>query len=402
MKSLIFGTVFWLASSLVAYVYIGYPLLLALFCRRRNGPLSSNEALLPRVTLLISAYNERGVIKEKLCNSLALDYPRDLFEVIVISDCSDDGTDEIVAQYAMFGVRLVRQSQRLGKSAGLNLGVRQATGEILVFSDANAIYQSDAIRQLVGHFADPRVGYVVGNARYTDTPGQPASAESEGLYWKLETWLKRKESEFGSVVGGDGAIYAIRREFFTPLRPTDINDFLNPLQIIARGHRGVFEPAAVCYEEAGDSFAKEFRRKVRIVSRSLNAISRAPGVLLPWTQPRHWFALISHKLLRWFVPFFLILSLCSSLALWSRPFYKYAALLQLVFYSLALGGLTVVRRHRSIRIFYLPYYFCVVNLASLIGIMKSFRGSLSPTWQTVRHDSLTQLDPPVRFAKRER
>jgi cellulose synthase/poly-beta-1,6-N-acetylglucosamine synthase-like glycosyltransferase len=287
----------------------------------------------------------------------------------------------------------------MGKSAGLNLGVRQALGNILVFSDANAMYEPDSIRLLVRHFSDPRVGYVVGNARYVEHLGQAASAGSEGLYWKLETWLKEKESDFGSVVGGDGAIYAIRRELFTPLRPTDINDFLNPLQIIVRGYRGSYDRAAICYEEAGDSFAKEFRRKVRIISRSLNAVRRAPRTLLPWTQPRHWLALVSHKVLRWLAPVFLLVLFLVSICLWQSHYYRATLFFQMAFYLLALMGWLLQKRNQCPRVLYLPYYFCLVNLASLFGVVKFLSGSMSPTWQTIR-ESPAKSGGSTRFAKR--
>ena len=390
----------WIAAALVVYVYLGYPLLLVVISRRRRAPPLPKDSDLPIVTLLISAHNEKSVIAEKLQNAHALDYPQNRLDILVVSDCSDDGTDEVVLRYAANGVRLVRSPERVGKSAGLNLGIRQALGEILVFSDANAMYESDAIRLLVRHFSDPRVGYVVGNARYVEHLGQAASAESEGLYWKLETWLKEKESDFGSVVGGDGAIYAIRRELFTPLRPTDINDFLNPLQIIVRGYQGRYDRTAVCYEEAGDSFDKEFRRKVRIISRSFNAVRRAPRVLLPWTQPRHWLALVSHKVLRWFAPIFLLMLFLVSICLWHSPFYRAALFLQLAFYLLALMGWIVQKRNECPRVLYLPYYFCLVNVASLFGVVKCFSGSLSPTWQTIRENPSAKSGSATQFAKR--
>lgn len=391
---------FWTSATLIFYAYAGYVILAYLLARFASRPVTLPGGSLPRVTLLISAFNERAVMGEKLENALALDYPQERFEVLVVSDCSDDGTDEIVREFAPRAVRLIRQAERLGKSSGLNLGVLQASGEILVFSDANAMYEPDALHQLVRHFADPRVGYVVGCARYRTGAERSPSAESEGLYWKLETWLKQKESEFGSVVGGDGAIYAIRRELFTPLRPTDINDLLNPLQIIARGYRGAYEPDAVCYEEAGDSFEKEFRRKVRIISRSLNALRRAPRMLLPWTQPRHWFALVSHKLLRWLAPVFLFLLFFATAALWKSPIYRLMLVLQMVFYALAGIGWVMARRSgdRTSRILYLPYYFCLVNLASLLGIGKFLTGSLSPTWQTIRQESPVEPDSAARPA----
>lgn len=393
--------IFWTFAVLIVYVYIGYPLLLFLLAARKNRISSPNRNDCPFVTFLISAYNERSVIREKLANALSLDYAKDHMEIMVISDCSDDGTDEIVKEFERRGVRLIRQAARLGKSAGLNLGVERASGAILVFSDANSIYQPNALRELVGHFADPSVGYVVGNCAYVAAHGQAPSAESEGLYWKLETWLKEKESDFGSVVGGDGAIYAIRRELFTPLRATDINDFLNPLQIIVKGFRGVYNREAVCHEEAGDSFEKEFNRKVRIISRSLNAVRRAPRVLLPWIQPRHWLALISHKILRWFVPLFLVATLVSSFLLWPSPFYRAAALVQSLFFVFAAAGWIMESRLRSFKPLYLPYYFCLVNVASLLGIYKFFVGSLSPTWQTIRHQPPTNPGQQGHLASKE-
>jgi cellulose synthase/poly-beta-1,6-N-acetylglucosamine synthase-like glycosyltransferase len=401
MQSAIFQIFFFIFSALIAYMYLGYPILLFVLTRSRKKCALPPSLPFPNVTLLISAYNEKSVISEKIQNALALDYPDGLLEIVVVSDCSSDGTDEIVTKFANHGVKLIRQTERLGKSAGLNLAVSQASGRVLVFSDANAIYQPDAIRQLVQHFDDPRVGYVVGNARYVERLAQASSAKSEGLYWRLETWIKQKESDFGSVVGGDGAIYAIRQELFTPLLPTDINDFLNPLQIISKGYRGIYEPRAVCFEEAGDSFEKEFGRKVRIISRALNAIRRAPAVLLPWTQPRHWLALISHKLLRWFAALFLILLLLVSILLWHSVFYRTVLLFQLIFYVLAAAGWALGKRHAIPRIFYLPYYFCLVNLAALYGVKKFLSGSLSPTWQTIRQDTQENSEVSAQLPERK-
>jgi cellulose synthase/poly-beta-1,6-N-acetylglucosamine synthase-like glycosyltransferase len=383
---MVIETIFWLSGLVVVYVYAGYPLLLSLLARFMSKPKWFDEQFVPSVTLLISAFNEEDVIAGKIENALASEYPAEQLEIIVISDCSDDGTDDIVRLFSSRNVRLVRQQERLGKTSGLNLGVSQAHGEFLVFSDANAIYQTDAIRQLMKHFGDPKVGYVVGNARYVEKKGQAASAESEGIYWKLETWMKQKESEFGSVVGGDGAIYAIRRELYSPLRATDINDLLNPLQIIARNYQGLYEPAAICSEDAGDSFEKEFRRKVRIISRSLNAVRRAPSVLLPWVQPRHWFALMSHKVLRWLAPLFLLTVLSANLLLWPSPVFRPLAILQLAFYFLALTGWILGERRKISRVFYLPYYFSLMNFASFLGLLKFLTGSLSPTWQTIRQE----------------
>ncbi|HKV62620.1 MAG TPA: glycosyltransferase family 2 protein [Candidatus Acidoferrum sp.] len=380
----ILAFVFWGCLGLLVYVYVGYPLLLTLLARFSDAPFPDSDLPAPPVTLLISAFNESQVIAAKLENSLTLEYPNDRLEIVVISDSSDDGTDEIVQQYSPRGVRLLRQEPRMGKTAGLNLGVSEARGQILVFSDANAMYQPDAVRRLVRHFSNPRVGYVVGNARYYEKGTESQSAQSEGLYWKLETYLKKKESIFDSVVGGDGAIYAIRRELYLPLLPTDINDFLNPLQIISRGYAGVFEPAAVCYEEAAQDFSQEYRRKVRIISRSLNALGRVPEVLNPLRNARHWFLLVSHKVLRWFAPFFMVFCFAASFALWKFPFYKYGAILQTAFYALALIGWKWRPENKFGEIISLAFYFCLVNLASLVGCIKCFRGDLSGKWAPPR------------------
>jgi cellulose synthase/poly-beta-1,6-N-acetylglucosamine synthase-like glycosyltransferase len=375
---------FWLNAGLLVYVYAGYPVILGLLARLMGRGTKEQEEREPTVTLVISAYNESAVIEEKIENSLALEYPKDRLEVMVVSDCSDDGTDEIVKRYAGRGVRLVRQDERRGKSAALNLAVPQAAGQILVFSDANAMYRPDAVGHLAKYFGDPRIGYVVGNARYIESASATQAAESEGLYWKLETWLKKKESAVYSVVGGDGAIYAIRRELYTPLLPTDINDFLNPLQIIQRGYRGIFEPLAVCYEEAAGSFKKEFRRRVRIISRSFTAVRRAAGVLNPFRHTRHWFLLMSHKVLRWLAPFFMIAMLAAALLMWKSPVYRIASLLQLAFYGMAVGGWILQHRKRNFTPFSIPFYFCLVNVASLIGCIKSIRGDLSGVWTPPR------------------
>jgi cellulose synthase/poly-beta-1,6-N-acetylglucosamine synthase-like glycosyltransferase len=384
--TLIIEIAFWLSALALFHVYVGYPLIM-LVLSRRVGSHGVPDGVLPSVSLIVSAHNEERVIVAKLKNAIALDYPKDLLEIMVVSDCSDDGTDKLVHQFSSSGVILIRQSRRLGKSAGLNLGVPQTSGEVLVFSDANAFYRPDAIRQLARHFSNPRVGYVVGNSRYDESSETPPSAQSESLYWTFETWLKKCESRFHSVVGGDGAIYAIRRELFSLLQPTDINDFINPLQIVNRGYVGIFEPDAISYERAAATFRQEFRRKTRIVSRSLQAVTRVAGVLNPFRNPRHWFALVSHKVLRWFAPCFMTLLLVASLALWNSPFYRFAVLSQGVFYLLAAVGSLLSLTPAQWRLFYVPYYFCLVNAAALVGIFQCMAGNLSSTWTHVRLDS---------------
>ena len=374
-------TVFWIFLVTIAYVYAGYPLLLVVAGRSTSPALRGQPSEWPRVTLVISAYNEEAVIESKLRNALETDYPKKLFQVLVVSDASDDRTDDLVTGFQ--GVQLLRMRERAGKTSGLNEAVRLAKGEIVVFSDANAMYERRAIKALVEGFSDPDVGAVVGQSTYVE--GDYDSERSEGLYWRYETWLKIMESRTGSVVGGDGAIYAIRRERFEPMAADALSDFVNPLQIVRGGFRCVYEPGARSIERAADSFEKEFRRKVRIVNRAWRAMVSMKSLLNPFVHG--WFAvkLISHKVLRWWVPVFLIGLFLVNLALWDvSNFYRLSLVLQLVFYLAALTGWVMTRRRAVPAMLYVPYYFCLVNLASLVGMIDAWRGLTYTTWSTAR------------------
>lgn len=380
---------FWLASFLVVYPYLVYPFLLRLLAAWRppHSGASVKSAMPPPVTLIISAYNEEAVIARKLDNTLALDFPADRLEVIVASDASSDSTDDIVRKVAAADgrVRLVRQDERRGKSAILNRAVAAAGGEIVVFSDANAMYEPDALNRLLEGFADPNVGYIVGAALYTDAEGRRAG-ESEGLYWKLELFLKHLESKFHSVVGGDGAIYAIRRSLFWTLKDDDISDFVNPLQIIAAGYRGLFCPAARCYEKAGETLEKEFRRKRRIVNRSWRAVCRYGRRLSLREHGRFLFMLVSHKVIRWFaLPLIVVAWSANTALLGYAPLYTWTWLAIDASMAIAVAGAMLGRyglgQPRIVSIF---HYFYVINLAGLLGIWDEWRGVRHVTWDHIR------------------
>jgi cellulose synthase/poly-beta-1,6-N-acetylglucosamine synthase-like glycosyltransferase len=375
--------VFWVLGGLIAYVYAGYPLLLALLTGlglRRPIAIGAGE---PGVTLLVSAFNEAEVIAAKIENTLALDYPRAQLDVIVISDASDDGTDAIVERYASQGVRLLRMNDRGGKTLGLNAAVRIARGEIVVFSDANAMYQRDALRKMVRNFADPAVGAVVGESTYEEAAG--GAQQSEGLYWKYETAIKRLETQLGSTVGGDGAIYAIRRALYRDMRADALSDFVNPMQIVMSGQRCIYEPQARSVEEAAEGFDKEFRRKVRIVNRAWRATWTLPALLNPLRYGLFSLQLVSHKLLRWLMPLFLVGFFAVNLLLIeSGVVYRASLALHLVLYALALLGY-LARGSKSLpRALSVPYYFCLVNIASARGIIEAYRGRTYTTWATPR------------------
>lgn len=376
--------VFWLLGGLIVYVYAGYPLLLlvlpALGARR---PVAADENYELTVTLVVSAFNEAEVIAAKILNSLALDYPREKLEIVVVSDASDDGTDAIVEQFAAQGVRLLRMNERGGKTVGLNAAVRAATGDVVVFSDANAMYLPDAVRKMVRNFADPAVGAVVGESTYEDADG--GAQQSESLYWKYETGIKRLETQIGSTVGGDGAIYAIRRTLYRDMRADALSDFVNPMQIVMGGYRCIYEPAARSVEEAAEGFEKEFRRKVRIVNRAWRATWTLPALLNPLRYG--WFPvqLVSHKLLRWLMPVFLIgFFVASAALLGAGPLYGVIFIVQCALYLLALLGYLARSRPAMPRAMSIPYYFCLVNIASARGIIEAYRGRTYTTWATPR------------------
>lgn len=374
----------WLSIFLVVYVYAGYPVLLLVKQKWFGARPRSVADIEPPVTLVISAYNEEDVIAEKIENSLALDYPADKLEVMVVSDCSSDRTDEIVQGYRARGVRLLRMAERGGKTAGLNVAVPQAAGDIVIFSDANAMYDAGVVRKFVRNFADATVGAATGESRYVVDDGDTSTA-SENLYWRYELALKRLESQLGSLVGGDGAIYAIRKALYRPLQPSDLSDFVNPLQIVSQGYRNVYEGEAVSYEKGGESFDKEFRRKVRIVNRAWRGMMSMRHLLNPFRYGFFAIQAISHKLLRWLVPVFMLLAFFSNLLLIEHGgIYELLFGAQVAFYALAGIGLLQRNREQIARLFYIPYYFCLVNWASLRGIIDHFRGETYTVWTTVR------------------
>jgi len=366
------------------YVYAGYPLVLIALSSLFKPRGVSKKPVRPMVSLIVSCYNEEAVIREKLNNCLSLKYPTGKLEIMVVSDASTDSTDDVVKEFAENRVRLIRQSERLGKTLGLNLAVPLSQGEIIIFSDANSIYEHDAIIKLVENFGDESVGYVVGEARYSESSS--AAGKSENTYWQYEILLKKMESSLHSIVGGDGAIYAIRKELYEELLVTDINDFVNPLQIIAKGYRGVYEPDAICWEDTAGSFKKEFKRKVRIVNRSFSGLMRVRSVLNPFKSGFFSFEIISHKLLRWLAPVFMIFIGLSSLILGVSgiQLFQWISGCILMFLFLACIGYVLVDRFSVWPLVYIPYYFTAVNTASLIGIYRSLTGKIQTTWDSAR------------------
>ena len=374
--------VFWFCLGLILYIYVGYPLLVGLLSKSRK-PLQVQSQTLPTVSILIAAYNEEQEIGNTLHNKLELDYPRDKYEIIVVSDESTDHTDHIVQKMAATAdipVKLIRQQPRQGKTAGLNLVVPQAKGEIIVFSDANSIYAGDALRRLVENFSDPTVGYATGKMVYTNPDG---SLVGDGCssYMKYENWLRGIESRLGSLVGVDGGIDAMRRSLYEPLAIDQLPDFVQPLKVVEKGFRVVYEPRALLMEAALSDAGREYPMRVRVTLRALWALYDMRVLLNPFRFGIYSFQLFSHKLLRYlaFVP--VILAFVSNALLLSEgPVYVVLFAGQVVFYLLALLGIFIAQRSEIPFYVSLPYYFSLLNIACIHAFWRFMKGEKQMMW----------------------
>jgi cellulose synthase/poly-beta-1,6-N-acetylglucosamine synthase-like glycosyltransferase len=376
---------FWTATATIVYTYVLFPLLLVARAWRRPRPYIEADVT-PTVSLILAAHNEADSIGAKLENALALDYPRERLELLVASDGSDDGTNEIVAGYTARGVTLLPLS-RVGKAAALNAAAAVATGDILVFSDANSIYAPDAVRALVRPLADPNIGGVAGDQQYLDGPGDGAAGKGEKSYWHFDRLLKTWESRAGNTISATGAIYAIRRSLFQEVPGGVTDDFFTSTGVIARGYRLVFAPGAVAYEPVAASAGREFGRKVRVISRGLQAVLLRRELLNPRRHGFYALQLFWHKLLRRLVVLPLLLLALVSPLLWRRGrFYRATTLAQLSFYSLAgAGWLLRQTRWGDLKLFALPFYFCLVNAAALVAAGNLLRGERIERWQPERN-----------------
>lgn len=381
------AVVFWVCLGVCVYVYLGYPALLWTLSRFRTRPVRSGEVT-PRVTFVIAAYNEENVIAEKIENSLSLDYPAERIEVLVVSNGSTDRTNAIVAGHPDPRVRLLALP-RPGKMQALNEGAQAATGEILVFTDADFLLDRHTLRLLASKFADPEVGGVCG-ARNTNVRREgDATGAGEGLYARWDKWQKTLESRIGSVFAADGLLYAIRRELYVPIDAVHAaDDIYISTRIPLQGYRLLFEPDATAYERADVHAEQEFGRRVRVTNHSVRGLLTLRSHL--FTHGFYSVELLSHKLVRHMIPFFLIpLFATSAMLAGSSPIYAAVFAGQGLVYALAIVGWAL--RNRPIgraKPFYVPYYFCFVNAAALFGLLSILRGSRVTAWTPRGGDGL--------------
>ncbi|OEU51216.1 MAG: glycosyl transferase [Desulfobulbaceae bacterium S3730MH12] len=372
-------TIFFFSLFMIFYVYLGYPVLVFLIGMIRNKKVERGDYE-PHVTLLIAAHNEDESIESTLKNKLSLDYPKDKLEIIVISDGSTDRTDDIVKQYTKQGVRLLRQEPRAGKTAALNMAVRQANGEILVFSDANSIYAQDALRMLTQNFNDSTVGYATGKMIYTNQDGT-AIGDGCTTYMKYENFLRYQETRVGSVVGVDGGIDACRRSLYQPMNPDQLPDFVLPLKVVEQSYRVVYEPAAILKEPSLKAPKDEYRMRVRVSLRALWALWDMRCLFTLTRSKLFAWQLLSHKVLRYLCFIFLIAAYLTNLVLWPESgLYKVLFILQNMAYLGAIVSPILEKRGISSRLLYMLSYFILLNLAAAHASIKFLLGQKQVMW----------------------
>jgi len=384
--------VFIASVALIAIIYIGYPVLIFAISRIFWRPVRRAD-ITPRVSVIIAAYNEERDIKDKLKNTLALDYPHDRLEIVVASDCSTDQTDELVRRFKRHGVILYRQPERFGKTIAQSRAVKVSSGEILVFSDATTMYEPDAIRKIVRSFADPEVGCVAGQLIYVDAA---SSAVGKGCrsYWGYEKFLRSCESQVGSLIGVSGCLYAVRRTCHARLASDMIDDFVVATQIHLQGLRTVYDPEAIALEDTNNRTRDEFRMRVRIIKQTISALGRYREALNPFRHPMFAFQLIGHKALRYTAPFPLIAALVSSgLGGDSVEWLRLALMGQAALYGAAFIGWVGERLKIKLGPLAIPYYFVLVNAASLVAIFKALSGQTYIVWEPIRDASRANPNP---------
>lgn len=388
---------FWIGVFIVFYTYVGYGIFLFLLVQWKRSRVG-NQVLstesntnLPTVTFLVAAYNEQAIIQAKLQNCLDLDYPTERFQVVFVTDGSDDNTPKHIQSFIENGhhhFKLFHTAERKGKIAAVERVMPFIESEIVVFSDANTLVNVEAVRKMVEKFENPEVGGVAGEKRIRMNASDDASSAGEGIYWKYESTLKRWDSELYSVVGAAGELFAIRRSLHEPTPPdTIIEDFFVTLRIAQRGYRVAYVPQAYAIEKASLSVQEELKRKIRIAAGGLQAIYRLAPLLNVFRYGILSFQYISHRVLRWtLAPLFLLILFGANVYLaWEgKIVYQLCLLGQLVFYSLAILGYLFERRRIKIKAFFIPYYFCIMNYAVYRGFLRIISNNQSVIWEKVR------------------
>jgi poly-beta-1,6-N-acetyl-D-glucosamine synthase len=388
--------IFWASLFIVFYSYIGYGILLWVLVKIKKSvqgkpKLESSDYQLPPVALVVAAYNEEDYIREKIQNSLDLDYPKELLEIIFVTDGSTDATPSIISEYE--GVRLLHQEGRKGKSAAMNRSIQFIQSPIIVFCDANTLLNRECISEIVKHYRDPKVGGVAGEKKILQEGINTAAATGEGLYWKYESFLKKLDSELYSAVGAAGELFSIRKELFIPApEGTIIEDFVQSLTVCTKGYVLRYETNAYAAEAPSASMKDEMKRKVRICAGAFQAMALLKELFNPIKHPILAFQFISHRVLRWTIcPLALIFLLFSNIILvftTQNILYLLFLVSQLLFYTLAITGWILANKEIRVRVLYIPFYFLFMNFAVLLGFRRYLQNKQSVLWEKANRQKI--------------
>jgi biofilm PGA synthesis N-glycosyltransferase PgaC len=365
---------FWFAMTILFYTFVGYPVLIAVLGKWLKDPVKKSP-IYPTLTLLVPAYNEESIIAEKIDNCLQLHYPKELLDIVIVADGSDDGTVAVAERSREATIYF--ETQRKGKAAAINRVTPLLSTDIVVFTDANSMLNPEALFEIAANFADPRVGGVAGEKR--------VSGGGEGYYWRYESFLKQSDSNLSSVMGASGELFAIRREAFQPVEEDSIiEDFVLSMRLVGDGWRVIYEPNAIATELPTNSLHSDWQRRTRIAAGGLQSILRLLKLLDPRIGIESW-QYFSHRVLRWLVtPILLPIAFLLNALLLGDHLYRFLFLAQLVFYAGSLLGFLRAKSGKSLGVLNAAFYFVFVNLAALAGAWRYIRGKQPVTWKKVR------------------
>ncbi|MBI1224168.1 MAG: glycosyltransferase [Bacteroidetes bacterium] len=390
---------FWILIFIVFYAYIGYGVLLFLIVKikrvfGRKNNIGFQDSELPSVVFIVAAYNEADYIEEKIKNCLLFDYPSDKIEYWFVTDGSTDSTPRLVESYPTLPrqqVRLFHSPERRGKIAAVERVMAFVKAPITIFTDANTDVNPQAIKNIIRHYADPKVGAVAGEKRIALGETGDASGAGEGIYWKYESLLKKWDSELYSTIGAAGELFSIQTKQYQHVPPdTLIEDFVMTMGIAMRGYKIVYEPDAYAVESSSASIAEELKRKIRIAAGALQATWRLRSLLNPFKYGLLSFQYLSHRVLRWTLaplalPIIFLLNIF--LAQEGNLTYKVLLICQICFYCFAILGYLFERKQLKIKAFFVPYYFCVMNYAMYRGFFRLLAGRQSVVWEKSKRAS---------------
>ena len=381
---------FWVLLLIIFYTYLGYGVILylmlsikRLFKKKKSVILKDDE--LPEVTLLVAAYNEQDYVKAKVENTLQLNYPKEKLKQIWITDGSNDNTPELLKAYSQLEV--LHRPERAGKIAAMNRGIKFVKTPIVIFSDANTLLGKESIMKIAEMFSDPKVGCVSGEKRIFNSEEETASAAGEGIYWKYESTLKRWDAELYSAVGAAGELFAIRTKLYNEVEPdTLLDDFIISLRVAMKGFKIDYDPDAYAIETASANVKEELKRKIRIAAGGIQSVVRLYPLLNIFKYGILSFQYVSHRVLRWTITPLCLLAvlIINAVLAFSSTTYLVLFFMQILFYIFALTGWMLENKKLKIKIFFIPYYFFIMNYAVFMGFGRYIKKSQSVNWERAK------------------